>query len=221
MSLSCPGLTRASIRNKCLVFDGLPGHRRAEATPSVRRLCPAMTKRNHGLNARMGRQSASIILVLMALVLSSCARRGEMPANNAALAEDDDTFCRAGGKVACTTYRTPAPRTACGSSSFPPIAARLSVSSVINTRIDRRLILRPRRGHTHIAVAQRTHLPHAAGDAGLVIQPPRPTRRVAAMGEQALHIGHRRIPATPAPRPQPATHHRVRMPLPVVTYRNT
>ena len=47
----------------------------------------------------MGRQSASIILVLMALALCCCARRGELPTNNAALAEDDDTFCRAGGKV--------------------------------------------------------------------------------------------------------------------------
>jgi hypothetical protein len=41
-----------------------------------------------------------VMVVLAALALSSCARRGEMPANNAALAEDDDTFCRAGGKVA-------------------------------------------------------------------------------------------------------------------------
>jgi hypothetical protein len=41
-----------------------------------------------------------VVVALMALALSSCARRGEMPANNAALAEDDDAFCRAGGKVA-------------------------------------------------------------------------------------------------------------------------
>ena len=41
-----------------------------------------------------------VAIALMALALCSCARRGEMPANNAALAEDDDTFCRAGGKVA-------------------------------------------------------------------------------------------------------------------------
>jgi hypothetical protein len=39
------------------------------------------------------------MVALMALALSSCARRGELPANSA-LAEDDDTFCRAGGKVA-------------------------------------------------------------------------------------------------------------------------
>jgi hypothetical protein len=41
-----------------------------------------------------------VALALMALALGSCARRGELPANNAALAEDDDTFCQAGGKVA-------------------------------------------------------------------------------------------------------------------------
>jgi hypothetical protein len=41
-----------------------------------------------------------VMVALMALALCSCARRGEMPANNAALAEDDDTFCRASGKVA-------------------------------------------------------------------------------------------------------------------------
>ena len=41
-----------------------------------------------------------VVVALMALALSSCARRGELPANNAALAEDDDSFCRAGGKVA-------------------------------------------------------------------------------------------------------------------------
>ena len=41
-----------------------------------------------------------VAIALMVLALSSCARRGELPANNAALAEDDDTVCRAGGKVA-------------------------------------------------------------------------------------------------------------------------
>ena len=41
-----------------------------------------------------------VAIALMALALSSCARRGELPANNAALAEDDDTFCRKGGQVA-------------------------------------------------------------------------------------------------------------------------
>ena len=41
-----------------------------------------------------------VMVVLAALALSSCARRGELPANNTVLAEDDDAFCRAGGKVA-------------------------------------------------------------------------------------------------------------------------
>jgi hypothetical protein len=42
-----------------------------------------------------------VALVLTALALASCARRGELSATaNPALAEDDDTFCRAGGKVA-------------------------------------------------------------------------------------------------------------------------
>ena len=40
-----------------------------------------------------------IALALVALALGSCSHRGELPANSA-LAEDDDTFCRAGGKVA-------------------------------------------------------------------------------------------------------------------------
>ena len=40
-----------------------------------------------------------VTLVLTALALSSCSHRGEAPAS-AGLTEDDDTFCRAGGKVA-------------------------------------------------------------------------------------------------------------------------
>jgi hypothetical protein len=40
-----------------------------------------------------------IALALVALALLSCSHRGELPANSA-LSEDDDTFCRAGGKVA-------------------------------------------------------------------------------------------------------------------------
>jgi hypothetical protein len=40
-----------------------------------------------------------IALALMALALLSCSHRGEAPAS-AGLSEDDDTFCRAGGKVA-------------------------------------------------------------------------------------------------------------------------
>src|SRR4029077_7343001 len=45
---SCPGLTRASIalRESSHEEDGLPGHRRAEATPSFGRLCPAMAREN-------------------------------------------------------------------------------------------------------------------------------------------------------------------------------
>lgn len=40
-----------------------------------------------------------IALVLAALALGSCSHRGELPANSG-MTEDDDTFCRAGGKVA-------------------------------------------------------------------------------------------------------------------------
>ena len=53
-----------------------------------------------GFSMRFDTLKLPVMVVLAALALSSCARRGEMPANNAALAEDDDTFCRAGGKVA-------------------------------------------------------------------------------------------------------------------------
>jgi hypothetical protein len=48
---------------------------------------------------RMGRQSAPLLLVLAALTLVACAKRNELPVNST-LNEDDDTFCRAGGKVA-------------------------------------------------------------------------------------------------------------------------
>jgi hypothetical protein len=47
----------------------------------------------------MGRRPLSVILVLVALALGACSHRGELPANST-LIEDDDTFCRAGGKVA-------------------------------------------------------------------------------------------------------------------------
>jgi hypothetical protein len=40
-----------------------------------------------------------VALVLTAFALSSCSHRGEVPAS-AGLTEDDDVFCRAGGKVA-------------------------------------------------------------------------------------------------------------------------
>src|SRR4029077_10216058 len=48
---------------------------------------------------RMRRQFALLVLALAALTLSSCAKRNELPVNSS-LSEDDDTFCRAGGKVA-------------------------------------------------------------------------------------------------------------------------
>jgi hypothetical protein len=41
-----------------------------------------------------------VALALTALVLCSCARRGELPANSALSSQDDDAFCRAGSKVA-------------------------------------------------------------------------------------------------------------------------
>ena len=47
----------------------------------------------------MGRRSAPLLLALAALTLTACAKRNELPVNST-LSEDDDTFCRAGGKVA-------------------------------------------------------------------------------------------------------------------------
>ncbi|HXB80209.1 MAG TPA: hypothetical protein VNX23_22825 [Bradyrhizobium sp.] len=47
----------------------------------------------------MRRQFALLVLALAALTLSSCAKRNELPVSSS-LSEDDDTFCRAGGKVA-------------------------------------------------------------------------------------------------------------------------
>jgi hypothetical protein len=51
--------------------------------------------------SRMRRKSAPfrLALVLAALTLSACAQRNQAPFDSA-LNEDDDTFCRAGGKVA-------------------------------------------------------------------------------------------------------------------------
>jgi hypothetical protein len=40
-----------------------------------------------------------VTLVLAALALSACARHNEVPAYST-LNEDDDTFCRAGGRIA-------------------------------------------------------------------------------------------------------------------------
>jgi antitoxin component of RelBE/YafQ-DinJ toxin-antitoxin module len=47
----------------------------------------------------MGRQSAPLLLALAALTLAACAQRNQLPVDST-LKEDDDTFCRAGGKVA-------------------------------------------------------------------------------------------------------------------------
>jgi hypothetical protein len=47
----------------------------------------------------MVRRAVSLIFVLAALALTSCSHRGEAPTYSA-LKEDDDTYCRAGGKVA-------------------------------------------------------------------------------------------------------------------------
>ena len=41
-----------------------------------------------------------LALALMALALGACTRRGELPANSAVNSQDDDAFCRAGGKYA-------------------------------------------------------------------------------------------------------------------------
>ena len=48
----------------------------------------------------MRRRYASFILALMTLTLASCSHRGELPANSALSSQDDDAFCRAGGKFA-------------------------------------------------------------------------------------------------------------------------
>ncbi len=47
----------------------------------------------------MRRRYASFILALTALALMSCSHRGELPANSTLSSQDDDAFCRAGGKV--------------------------------------------------------------------------------------------------------------------------
>ena len=49
---------------------------------------------------RLGTLRLPVALALAALVLSSCARRGELPPNSALNSQDDDAFCRAGGKYA-------------------------------------------------------------------------------------------------------------------------
>src|ERR1700722_8654478 len=52
-----------------------------------------------GFGMQLGTFRFPIAIALMALALGSCSHRGEVPAS-AGLNEDDDTFCRAGGKVA-------------------------------------------------------------------------------------------------------------------------
>ena len=47
----------------------------------------------------MGRRFKSFVLLLTALALASCSHRGEAPTYSS-LKEDDDTYCRADGKVA-------------------------------------------------------------------------------------------------------------------------
>src|SRR5579872_59808 len=60
MESSYAGLTRVSINSqKTSLGDGLPGHRRAEATPFFERLSPAMTTYVPlGLTRRVGRALA-------------------------------------------------------------------------------------------------------------------------------------------------------------------
>ena len=48
---------------------------------------------------RFGVPAFAIALALAALTLTACAKRNELPVSST-LSEDDDTFCRAGGKVA-------------------------------------------------------------------------------------------------------------------------
>jgi hypothetical protein len=49
---------------------------------------------------RMRRLSAQLLILLtLASCVSACAQRNQLPVD-ASLNEDDDTFCRAGGKVA-------------------------------------------------------------------------------------------------------------------------
>jgi len=82
---------RASMNAKCLYFDGLPGQARQRRHRS-----------NDGNpNMRPGFVRKPLALLLAALPLAACASRSE-PAAYAAAApvEDDDAFCRQGGKVA-------------------------------------------------------------------------------------------------------------------------
>ncbi len=44
-------------------------------------------------------RASTVAIALAVLALTACAKRNELPVSSA-LNEDDDTFCRAGGKVA-------------------------------------------------------------------------------------------------------------------------
>jgi hypothetical protein len=72
---------------------GWPGIRRAEATPSFGRLCPAMTKTNYveGAKDKPMKSSFHIALTLAALTLAACSHRGDSTVSLG----DDDAFCRA------------------------------------------------------------------------------------------------------------------------------
>ena len=65
----------------------------------------------------------------------------------------------------------------------PPIPLIIHI-----TRIDRRLILGPKRPRFNLAAAERAHLPHSAGHAGCIGQPAGRAGRVAGGGEQRLNI---------------------------------
>jgi hypothetical protein len=81
-------------KQKCLDFDGLPGHP-DPAGPSPHELMARMQQRRR---LDLVQMSAA---ALLALSLAACATRNEAPAYaGVAPVEDDDSFCRQGGKVA-------------------------------------------------------------------------------------------------------------------------
>lgn len=53
-----------------------------------------------GFGMRLTPLTFPLALALAALVLCSCSHRGELPPNSALNSQDDDAFCRAGGKFA-------------------------------------------------------------------------------------------------------------------------
>ena len=84
-------------QKKCLDFDGLPGHPR-----SARRWAfdvAVMDRMRQRFRLHSVRSAAAVLLV--AVALGACATRNEPPSYAAVpSAEDDDAFCRQGGKVA-------------------------------------------------------------------------------------------------------------------------